>query len=480
MSLTKRIAGNTVTQLAGKAGGTLVALITVGVLTRYLGREGYGNFTTVLTFLQFFGILADFGLSLAMTKLISEEGAREDDIASTIFTIRFWSGCVLFGLAPVLALAFPYSPAVKLGIAVGTFSYFAMALSQVLVGVFQKKLAMRYAAIAEVAGRVAMLAVTVAAAMLGWGVLGAVFALVASNVIQLFITLLTARRLIALRLKTDTAIVKRVFHESWPIALSIAFNFVYLKSDVLLLSLTRSQAEVGVYGAAYKVIDVITVIPTVFMGIVLPVFTKSWTSGDRPDFKRKLDRAFDVMSSIAIPLAVGTLAVGTEVMRLVAGDAFSISGTYLSILMIAGAMVFWSALFGHLVVATGQQKFAIGWYAADAVVSLALYVLFIPHYGPIAAAWVTVFSETFMAIATSIAVLSIIKMRPRLTILAQAAFASLIMYAVVMVSAPLHVLIRIALGMITYAFVLSLVGGIDDDLKRTFIPARFPLWHSKS
>src|SRR5512142_1309213 len=126
MSLSRAIASNTATQIAGKFIGNLLGIITIGVMTRALGRTGYGEFTTAISFLQFFGILVDFGLTLPMTRMISDGRADEGKVASNIFTLRLLSGAVFFGLAPLLALAFPYGPCVKSAIALGALSFFAM------------------------------------------------------------------------------------------------------------------------------------------------------------------------------------------------------------------------------------------------------------------------------------------------------------------------------------------------------------------
>ncbi len=104
MSLTRAIAGNTVVQVAGKFIGTLLGILTVAVMTRLLGLAGYGEFTTAISFLQFFGILVDFGLTLTMIRMISDAKAEETRVASNIFTLRLVSGIVFFGAAAGIAI----------------------------------------------------------------------------------------------------------------------------------------------------------------------------------------------------------------------------------------------------------------------------------------------------------------------------------------------------------------------------------------
>lgn len=472
MSLTRAIAKNTVMQVAGKFAGTVLGIVTVGVMTRALGTDGYGAFTTALTFLQFFGILVDFGLTLTMAKLLAEPDADESKVASNILTLRLTSAFILFGLAPFIALAFPYGADVKQAIAIGTASFFAMTGAQVLGGLFQKKLATGWVALAEVAGRVVLLIGTLHAARTGAALMGYVWALVLGNVVQFTIAFIAARRLVALRPAFDFTLWKRIAQESWPIAISIAFNLIYLKGDVLVLSLFRPEAEIGLYGAAYKVLDVVTVIPMIFMGLALPVLAASWTAGRKEEFGRRLRTAFDAMSIMAIPLAVGAWVVGGDLMKLVAGPEFADSGRYLAILMLAGAAVFWSGLFGHAVVAIGMQRKMIFAYALDAAVSLTLYFTLIPRYGAVAAAWVTVFAEAFIALLCAIAVLRATGIRPPLRATGISFLAAAIMAAALMAIPTIPVLLRVLIGAAIYAAILRLTGVISKDMVAQFRPAK--------
>jgi O-antigen/teichoic acid export membrane protein len=469
MSLTRAVACNTALQVAGKAVGTVLGLLTVAIMTRHLGQDGYGEFTTVTSFLQFFGIVVDFGLTMTMVRMISEDGADEPSIASNVFTMRFVAGLLFFGIAPVVALAFPYPPLVKAGIALASLSFLSMTLSQVLVGIFQKHLSTGRAALAEVAGRAVLLGGVAYVTATGRGLLAIIIALVAANVTQFVLSFVFARKHARIRLAFDRAVWQRVFRISWPIGLAILFNLIYLKGDIIILSVTRTQAEVGLYGASYKILDVITTIPMVFMGIALPILTKAWSSGDREDFARKLLRSFDFLSMLALPLAIGAIPVAEDLMRFVAGDAFAPAGVFMAVLMIGGAAVFWSALFGHAVVALDLQRRMLPWYAADAAVSLTLYIVLVPVYGAIAAAWVTVLSEVFMAVASCTMTLGTTGIRLPMRTFLRALAASIGMVAVVALLPEVHVLLRVGLGAGVYTGLLFLFGGVT---KETFAMLR--------
>ena len=153
MSQLKRIASNTIVQLIGRVIGTVFGILTIAVLTRSLGADGYGQFTLAITFLAIAGALADFGFTLTTTQMISEKGADESKIVSNAFTLRMITGLTFFTLAVIVSIFMPYDAIVKLTIIVGSFSYFFMTSSQMLIGVYQKHMAMWRPALAEAVSR---------------------------------------------------------------------------------------------------------------------------------------------------------------------------------------------------------------------------------------------------------------------------------------------------------------------------------------
>ena len=107
---------------------------------------------------------------------------------------------------------------------------------------------------------------------------------------------------------------------------------------------------------ALYALDVLTVIPIMFMGLVLPLLVKARTENNPNDWNRILQKAFDFMAILAMPLIAGAVVVGRDLMVLFAGDGFAEAGPLLVILIIAYAAVFFGSMFGHAVIAVKKQK----------------------------------------------------------------------------------------------------------------------------
>lgn len=63
--------------------------------------------------------------------------------------------------------------------------------------------------------------------------------------------LLSARR-IKIRLDYQADWWRKIAQRSWPLAITIILNLLYLRTDILFLSWWQSEAAVGLYGVAYS------------------------------------------------------------------------------------------------------------------------------------------------------------------------------------------------------------------------------------
>ncbi len=473
MNQGKALAQNTAIQIIGKGLVTIFGILTVAVLARYLGVEGYGQLTLILAFLSIFAVIVDFGLTLTTTQMISEKKADEEHLVGNLLALRVISAVLFLALAPVIALLFPYDSIIQLGIAVGAISYLFGSTSQLLVGVFQKRLVMGRFMIADVLARGAILAGAIFAPFLDLGLIGIVWLFVAGNAIQLVCVFLFARKLIRIKPAVDFATWKRIIGRSWPIGASIFFNLIYLRGDIVFLSLYRGDAEIGLYGAAYKVVDVVTTIPVMFMGLILPMLVLAWTSDKKARFKALMQKTFDFFAITAWPIAFGLIAVGVPLMELIAGPEFSEAGRVLWILGPAASVVFFGSLTGHAIVALNKQRIMTLGYLAVAIITIASYLIFIPKYGMWAAAWWTLIAEALIGLLTLFVVVRVGKFVPSASMMIRAVIASLVMFGSLYVLPDTHVLIDILIAAAIYTAALTLLGGPKPrEVLRLFYPAK--------
>ena len=433
MRLSTKVAYNTIVQFVGKLISTALGLVAIAIITRYLGQTGFGEYTTALTFISYFAILADLGLTLITVQLISQPGAKQNYILGNLLGLRLISALIILSLGPIVVLFFPYSAEIKMAVAISALSFFFIALNQIFVGLFQKNLRLDKVSIAEVSSRIVLVPAIFIAIKLNSGLAGIMIATLTSSIVSFLLHYFQARSFARLKIYFDFTFWKKIISRSWPLAITIIFNLIYLKTDTLLLSIIPRKseigmlAEVGIYGAAYKVIDVLITFPFMFAGIILPLLTARWAKKNIQEFKNILQKAFDIMMIIAIPLVIGTQLTAKELMVLVAGKEFSLSGPILQILIIAAGMIFVGIMFSHAIIAINKQKQIIWAYVFTAFSSVIAYLIVIPRYSYFGAAWVTIYSESFIALVALYLIYKYTGFFPKLLVLFKAIIASIIM-----------------------------------------------------
>lgn len=465
MSVMRALAWNTGVQVLGKVVSTAFGVVIIGLMTRYLGQEGFGAYSTANAFLQIFALFIDLGLNVTLVAMLGEHAgdeAYERRCSSAIFTLRFTMALICFGvLAPLAAFLFPYPPMLKLAILALSGSFFFPVMNQIVIGVEQRHMKMSTAAIAENIGRVTLLVGLLLARNFGWGLLAIMGFVTLASAINFFTNLQAARRFASFKWNWDPAFWKIALSRSWPIGVSIMFNLIYFKADTLILSLVRPQAEVGIYGAAYRVLEILITIPFMYAGVLLPLLSKAWATKNRERFAQLLSRSIDVTSLLIAPLIVSTLVLGPRIMTVVAGPDFAASGAILRILVLAIGIIYFNTVFAHAIVAVDAQRKMLPIYIAVAIVVLAGYIVLIPIYGMFAAAWLTVVSELLVGIgsltisyrATPFA------FHPKTTLAATAAALGMGLLVQQLIAQPIY--IPIIVGAVTYAALVFLFGGVS-------------------
>lgn len=464
MSIKKQLAHNTILQIIGKIFSTALGLIALGMMTRYLGTEKFGWYITTITFLQFIGILIDFGLIPVSAQMFGEAKHEKSKLFNNLFTYRFTTAFIFLALAPLISLVFPYPPEVKIAIAFSTISFFSIALNQILVGNYQTKLKMIVQVIGENIGRLALviglyLLINKQADFLAIMIL-VVFSNLAYTLTMLLHTHFKENKI---KFEFDKKIWQEITTKMWPIAISIIFNVVYLKGDTLLLSLFTNQTEVGLYGAAYRVIDVLTQTAMMIMGLFLPLLAFSWGKEIKQEFKERWQLSFDAMMLLAVPMTVGVIMLANKIMVMIAGEEFYEAGNILKILALAIFGVYLGAIFGHTAVAINKQKQTIWIYSISAILTLIGYLIFIPKFTIYGAAYMTVFSEIFTSIGLFFIINKYIKEKLLVKTFCKIIFASFVMALTIYFLKNLNVLLLVILGIIVYSVIILLTKAVSKE-----------------
>lgn len=456
----RKIALNTIISAGFRIVGTLIALVIIGLITRHLSRSEWGEYSIVLTFGGIFAVLADWGFYQLMVREISKPGADEKKIASNIFTLKLLSSFFVFALAPLIGLLFPYSEQTKLAILFGMLGFWALSGSQVLMGVFQKYLRMDRAGVAELSGRIVQLAMVYLFIKFDLGLLWFVGALVASSIVNSLVVLRLARKYVAVGLAFDFTFWKKSLIQSLPLAVANILVMIYFSTDSLFLSVFKPAADVGVYRLSYKVLESLIFFPSMFVGLVMPLLSKS-ASHDWPRFKKIFRRSFDALAIFAAPLIGGTFVFSPLIIEILGGGNYPESVPLLNILIVAVGIIFFGTLFSFSLIAIEKQRSLLWISGVGAIFNVTLNIIFIPRYSYWAAAATTVLTEFLVTILMLAVLWRVLRFGPSGLVLIKSVLAAALATAVGMFLKSQNAFVLIALMVAVYFGFLYLIRGFS-------------------
>lgn len=399
MVVARKIAYNVAVSSVSKVLATVLALVSIGFITRYLGKDGFGDYATVLAFFSFFSAIGDLGLYSISTREISRSGADEEEIMGNIFSLRIGISFVILIVSPLIAWFFPYSLEVKEAIIIVAASYLFSSSYQVLNGVFQKNLAMDKVAVSELLGKVIQVAVIILAIKLRLGFNWIISSLLFYMIFNFFLVYFWSKKYIRIKLRAELDYWKKFLKESYPLGIAVFITFIYFKMDTILLSVMKDSADVGIYNAAYKVIENITFFPSMLVGLIFPIMSQHiFTDFDK--FKDVSNKTFKVFALTIVPIVVGMMFLSSGIVRLIGGAGFLEASPVLQILAFALAMIFFGNFFNAILIAGNMQKKLMFVLGFAAVFNILANLILIPRFSYFGAASVSVMTEVIVVVAT--------------------------------------------------------------------------------
>jgi len=458
--LARKIAFNTIISAVARIIATGLALVTIGLATRYLTKTEWGEYSLVLTFGGVFAVLAEWGLYQLMIREISRPGADQQKITGNLFTMRLAISLFIFALAPLISLLFPYSAQARLGILIGMAGYWLLSGTQVLMGVFQKHLRMDKISLADVAGRAFQLMLVFLFIKMGLGFFWIVGALVFGAIANFLLVIWFAQKYMRLKLTFDFDFWKKSLGQSFPLAISNILVMIYFSTDSLFLSAFKPITDVGIYRLPYKILESLIFFPSMFVGLVMPLLSRAAFS-DWSRFKNIFERSFDVLIIFALPLIGGTLVLSPAIIDLLGGGNYPESVAVLDILIVAVGVIFLGTLFSFTLISIEKQKILLWISAVGAVFNVAANIILIPRWSYFAAAATTVLTESLVAILMIVAIHRYLHFWPKLGAFLKSLLAALLMVMIIWYLRPLNLFILLALALVVYFGLLYLIKGFS-------------------
>jgi O-antigen/teichoic acid export membrane protein len=266
-----RVATNTMARVAGEAVAKIGSLVFFVALARQLGSEEYGTFVFALTLTGTLLIGAGFGTDELIAREVARDRAHSGRYLSDVAGLKATTSVALLAVAIAVVFLGGYDAdarlaTVLLGLGV-TLDVMARSWNAIFQG--YERLELISATLILQRGLTAVLGIVVLAAGGGLVAASAVY-LTGSLVAFAFTELLWRRFTRSPRRRPTRGGAMALLRGGVPIGLAALLWVVLLKVDVLLLAFLADNHEVGLYGAAARLVEGTQFVAWAFNAAMLP------------------------------------------------------------------------------------------------------------------------------------------------------------------------------------------------------------------
>jgi O-antigen/teichoic acid export membrane protein len=439
----------------------IISVAFVPLLVRYLGREGYGVYSQVYSFVQLFGVLGHFGTNAILTREVARDNGNAPSLLGRVITLRVGMSSVFLGALAVAALVYPFSPQSELLLVLCALESVTRNIASIAVAIFRAFEVMEYELLSTFVDRTLWVigVVVVIAANLGLTAVFVVFLVAA--IVQLLIAFgVCFRRLARPHLGIDLAVWKALLREAWPIGVTQGSRHAHERVGIVQLAATVGAGEVGLFSGANRILQLTYNLTTSISTAMYPAMSASVVQeGDR--LHRLVSIGLRTLLLVTLPVAALFLFFAHWFVPWLLGAEFREAALALQILAPAVVLVSINVLLSDLLRACGRQRYELLCVVVTLAGNLGLNLLLIPRLGYVGPAVAILVSQSLQSVLALAGVLPALGRLPAANKLLVPPIATLAMAGAWWLAHPLPLVIRLISGPVVYVAALILLGGID-------------------
>lgn len=369
-----------------------------------VGAGEYGLFYSLFNFSLLLNIALDFGFTSYNNREISRHSQLLSKYLSNIVVVKFLLAVVYCILSLGAALLMGYDGRQLYLLIFLIFNQFVSSFILYLRSNLSGLQLFKTDSIISVLDRFLMI---ILCSLLLWGNIANlhftiewfIYAQTISYLITFTITfLLVLAKTTYFKIRFDRVFLISILKQSYPYALLILLMTLYSRVDSVMLErlLPKGNVESGIYAQAFRIVDAVNMIPFLFAGLLLPIFSRM-IKNQEPTLPL-IGFAFSLLFVPAFAFSASCIIYRADLMQLLYHQHTLESSMLLGILMVSFLFISINYIFGTLLTAHGSIKRLNYISLIGVAVSLIINFSLIPHYKSLGAAIANLITQLIVAI----------------------------------------------------------------------------------
>lgn len=388
---------NIAAMFIGTGFNNILNFLLLAYIARYLGPVGFGEYSFIITYFFFFGALTAFGIIKVVVRDLSKDSTQKDEIIGKTLSTKILISIFALIISILVIKLMNYSDHTRILVYIASITILLKGIADTYSLIFVTYLKMIYIQISNLVSSLAYILLVVFIITSKGDILYIVIGLVIRDIINTSLIFYFSKKFIRPRFVFDVSYAKKLVLTSVPVGLALLFRTVYYRIDVIMISIMKSNRDVGYYSAAYNLLKGLEMIPTAFMLTLYPIMSYYFDTANEK-LSELYEKSFKLFFIISLPIAIGTTVFSNEIIRLIYGDKFLPSALSLSVLIWAMVFSFSNNIFSNLLISMNKEKFTMYVSGLLGLVNIILNLAVIPTYSFVGASATTTFTEALGAV----------------------------------------------------------------------------------
>lgn len=402
MNTGQRIVRNSIFGIVSQAIGGGIFFLVALLMARHLRPDQFGVFTFIFAFVSVFYLLADFGLTNILVREISRQKDRLGYILGAVIPLITVVALILYLLIVAITQFLQLDKEATMAMYVMAATVLITFHAAVYGSVCRAFEEMGFNALGLTLQRILLLALVMVALDSDAGLPGFAFCYLGERVFQwVFFYVLVRRRYTNYRWRVDTDYWRYLLIEGFPVGVGTVLCRISWHVNIFLLTLLSTVSSVGLFGAAYRIIQMIQVIPFTLSVPVFPVLSRRAAESSRQAFTLYL-RILKMFMLVGMPIGVWFMFLGTPLVELLFGSDYRPAGPTLQIMGGVIALLFLNSLYVFLFSSLNKQGLFMAGTSIAVGVNIIVGLLLIPILDMQGAAIAAVCAETALFVSGAI------------------------------------------------------------------------------
>ncbi|MDD5687525.1 MAG: flippase [Elusimicrobia bacterium] len=363
-------------------------------IARYLKESGFGQYSLVLTIVGFFNLFTNFGFGTIAFREISKNYSEANKYFNNILFLRIGLAIVSFLLLCITVNILRYPSGIVTAAYIYGLTLFTNNIVDLLTSVFNAFEKMEYMAILNISLSLLTLGMAFFALKTGHGLIALVSISVIAGIATVILGIFLATRHVYISIKElNFNFCRDIIKNSVPLMLLGFIGLLYFRLDIVLLSKMKRDSDVGLYSAAYKIMDAFMIVSNSIIGATFPHLSR-YSKTSYESLKKLFKKLSFILFALGILFAFIVFLFSKQIILLFYGSAFTNSILALKILIWTVPLIYINSVLLYTLIASNLQLKIVLIVVIATVINFTLNFVFIPQYNYIASSIITVISES--------------------------------------------------------------------------------------